>query len=54
MNKLGGGSVLTGGIFLIILGLLMQSAIIDFLGWVVLIAGVFVGFLGLIRMFRSK
>ena len=53
MNKLGGGTVVLAGLFLVILGLLMTSDIIDFLGWLVVIAGVVVGVIGLIRVFSG-
>ena len=53
MNKLGGGTVVLAGLFLVILGLLMTSDIIDFLGWLIVIAGVVVAVIGLIRVFSG-
>jgi hypothetical protein len=50
MNKIGGGSFLIAGLVLVVLGLLLTSEIIDFLGWVIVIAGVVVGVVGLIRI----
>ena len=58
MDKLGGGSLLVVGIFLVILGALVQSAIIEWLldvvGVIVIIGGVVVGVIGLVKLFSGS
>ena len=58
MGKLGGGSLLIAGIFLVLLGALIQSDILtwllDILGFVVVVAGVIVGLIGIIKLFSGK
>ena len=58
MGKLGGGSFIVAGIFLVLLGALIQSDILtwllDILGFVVIVAGVIVGLIGLIKLFSGK
>ena len=57
MRKTGGGALLVAGIFLVILGAIILSSIIewllDILGLLVIIAGVIVGVYGLIKMFSG-
>ena len=57
MNKLGGGSLLVAGVFLVLLGALIQSDILEWLldvmGVLVIVAGVVVGVVGLIKMFSG-
>ena len=57
MNKLGGGSLLVIGIFLVILGFLIQSAILEWLldivGIIVIVGGAIVGIVGLIKLFSG-
>ena len=57
MKKLGGGSLLIAGIFLVVLGWLIQSEIVEWLldvaGVIVIIVGVIVGLYGLVRMFTG-
>ena len=58
MNKLGGGGLLLVGIFLVLLGALIQSAILawllDIVGFVVIVAGVILGVYGLVKMFSGN
>ena len=58
MNRLGGGGLFVAGIFLVLLGALIQSDILtwllDILGFVVIVAGVIVGIIGLIKVFSGK
>ena len=57
MNKLGGGSLVVAGVFLVFLGWLIQSNLLEWLlnilGVVVIVAGVIIGIYGLIRMFSG-
>ena len=57
MNKFGGGGLLLAGIFLVFLGIVLSSdileSILDLLGVVVLILGIIVGVIGLIGMFSG-
>ena len=57
MNKVGGGSLLIAGIFVVIVGVLIQSAIIEWLldvvGFILIAGGVIVGIYGLIKMFSG-
>jgi uncharacterized membrane protein YecN with MAPEG domain len=58
MNKLGGGSLFIAGIFLVLLGALIQSDILtwllDILGFVVIVAGIIAGIIGLVKVFSGK
>ena len=58
MNKLGGGGLVVAGIFLVIIGWLIQSAILEWLlnviGFIVIVAGIIVGVYGLIRIFSGS
>ena len=58
MNKLGGGGLLVAGIFLVLLGAFLKSGILewllDFLGIIIIVAGVILGVYGLIRMFSGS
>jgi hypothetical protein len=57
MNKLGGSGLIVAGIFLVVLGWLIRSNILewllDILGFVVIAAGVIVGIIGLIKTFSG-
>ena len=57
MKKAGGGALLAAGIFLVLLGVLIQSSILewllDVLGLLVIGVGVIVGVYGLIKMFSG-
>ena len=57
MSKLGGGGALVVGIFLIIVGWLIQSAILEWLlditGFILIVAGVILGVYGLVKMFSG-
>lgn len=54
MSKMGGGGLLVAGIFLVILGALIQSSIVEWLlditGLIIIIGGAIVGVIGLVRM----
>ena len=58
MNKAGGGSLLIAGILVVIVGVLIQSAIIEWLldvvGFILIAGGVIVGIYGLIKMFSGS
>ena len=53
MEKLGGGSLLITGIFLVLVGALIWSGILNFIGFFVLIGGIIVGIIGLVKMFSG-
>ena len=57
MGKIGGGGLLVAGIFLIFLGLMIRSDILEWLldvfGLVVIVGGAVVGIIGLIQMFTG-
>ncbi len=57
MSKVGGGSLLLAGMFLIFLGILIQSDILsrllDLLGVIVIIIGAIMGVVGLIQVFTG-
>ncbi len=57
MSKVGGGSLLLAGMFLIFLGILIQSDILsrllDLLGVIVIIIGAIMGVIGLIQVFTG-
>jgi len=57
MNKVGGGGLVLAGILIIVLGLLLQSSILewllDIIGFVIIAGGVIVGVVGLIKMFSG-
>ena len=57
MSKLGGGGLLVAGIFLVLLGALVQSNILewllDIIGFITIVAGVIVGIVGLVKMFSG-
>ena len=57
MRKLGGGSFVLAGLFLVFLGILIRSNILetllDYLGVIVIILGAIVGVIGLIQMFTG-
>lgn len=57
MSKLGGGSFVLSGLFLIFLGILISSdileALLDILGVVVIIIGAIIGIIGLIQVFTG-
>ncbi len=54
MNKVGGGGLLVAGIFLIILGLIVQSSIVEWLldviGIVIIVSGAALGIWGIVKM----
>ena len=54
MTKAGGGGLLVAGIFLVILGILIQSAIIewllDIIGFIVIVGGAIIGVTGRVKM----
>ena len=58
MNKLGGGGLVVVGIFLVILGWLIQSDILEWLlgviGFIVIAGGVIMGIIGLIQLFSGN
>ena len=57
MSKVGGGSFLLAGIFLIFLGIVLQSdtleGLLDILGIIVIIMGGILGVVGLIQVFSG-
>ena len=57
MNKVGGGSFLLAGIFLIFLGILIRSdileALLNLLGFIIIIGGGILGVVGLIQLFTG-
>ncbi len=57
MSKVGGGGLLVAGIFLIFLGFMIRSDILEWLldvfGLVVIVGGGVVGIVGLIQMFTG-
>ena len=57
MSKIGGGGLLLAGIFLIFLGIVIQSDILsrllDLLGIIVIIIGAILGVIGLIQVFTG-
>ena len=57
MGKASGGAFILAGIFLVFLGILIRSnileSLLDILGFVVIVGGVIVGVIGLIRMFSG-
>lgn len=57
MSKVGGGSFLLAGIFLIFLGILIRSdileALLNLLGIIIIIGGGILGVVGLIQMFTG-
>lgn len=58
MSKVGGGSFFLAGIFLIFLGILIQSDILsrllDILGVIIIIGGAILGVIGLIQVFTGS
>jgi hypothetical protein len=58
MGKLGGGGLFVAGIALVLLGALIQwdflSSLLNVLGWVVIVAGVILGIVGLIKLFSGN
>ena len=58
MSKVGGGGLLIAGIFLVLLGALIQSAIVEWLldivGFIVIVGGVIVGIYGLVKMLSGR
>ena len=58
MSKVGGGGLLLAGIFLIFLGIVIQSDILsrllDLLGIIVIIIGAILGVIGLIQVFTGS
>jgi predicted tellurium resistance membrane protein TerC len=57
MGKAGGFGLLVVGVFLAILGFLIQSDflawLLDIIGFIVIIAGVIVGIIGIVKMFSG-
>ena len=57
MSKIGGGGLLLAGVFLIFLGIVIQSDILerllDLLGIIVIIIGAILGVIGLIQVFTG-
>ncbi len=57
MRKLGGGGILIAGVFLIFMGWLIQSDLLEWLlnilGFVVIVAGIILGIYGLVQMFTG-
>ena len=57
MSKIGGGGLLMAGIFLIFLGFMIRSDILEWLldvfGFVVIVGGIGVAVIGLIQMFTG-
>ena len=58
MGKLGGSSQIIAGIAIVIVGILIQSAIFEFLldviGVILIIGGIVIGVMGLIKMLKGK
>ena len=58
MSKIGGGGLLVAGIFLVVLGALIRSDILEWLldlfGFVVIVAGIIVGIYGLVKMLSGR
>ncbi len=58
MSKVGGGSFFLAGIFLIFLGILIQSDILsrllDVLGVIIIIIGAILGVIGLVQVFTGS
>ena len=57
MKKIGGGGLLLTGVFLVVLGFLIMSDIVEWLlnvlGVIVIIGGAIVGIIGLIQVFSG-
>ena len=57
MKKVGGGGLLLTGVFLVVLGFLIMSDIVEWLlnvlGVIVIISGAIVGIIGLIQVFSG-
>ena len=57
MNKLGGGSALIVGILVVLLGLFVQSGIVeklvDIIGILIVIVGVIIGIFGFLKIFSG-
>ncbi len=57
MNKAGGGSLILAGIFLVFLGIVISSdileSLLDILGILVIVIGAIMGIVGLVQMFSS-
>ncbi len=57
MSKVGGGSFVLAGLFLVFLGILISSdileALLDVLGVIVIVLGAVIGIIGLIRVFTG-
>ena len=57
MNKAGGGSLILAGIFLVFLGIVISSdileSLLDFLGIIVIVVGAIMGIVGLVQMFSG-
>ncbi len=57
MSKVGGGSLLLAGVFLIFLGILIRSdileSLLDLLGIIIIIGGGILGVVGLIQVFTG-
>ena len=58
MNKSSGLGLLFIGLVIVVLGVLIQSAIIEWLldvvGWIAIIGGAVIGIIGLVRMFTGS
>ena len=54
MNKLGGGGLIGIAIVMVLLGLVLQLEIIDFMGGLIMIAGIVVALLGLVKVFTGR
>ena len=53
MGKLGGGGLIGIAIVMVLVGLILQLEIIDFMGGVIMIAGVVIAVVGLVKVFTG-
>ncbi len=57
MDKAGGFGMIVAGVFLIVLGLFVQSGIVEFLldiiGIVIIIGGAIIGIIGIVKLFSG-
>ena len=58
MSKASGLGLVVVGLFIVVLGVLIQSAIIEWLldivGWMAIIGGAIVGVVGIVKMFTGS
>ena len=53
MNKLGGGGLIGIAIVMVVIGILLQSPIVDWMGWAIVFAGVATAAVGLVKVFTG-